>query len=94
MRLINLKITGFRRLADINVNLDGDVIAIVGPNEAGKSTLLDAMNSLQNDESIDRFDITRGKTYKESDPIIEARFLLEPEEIEFAGSLGGIGKPR
>ncbi len=31
----------FRRFESARVNLDASVIALVGPNEAGKSTLLD-----------------------------------------------------
>lgn len=43
MRLIKAEISGFGRLAGAKVNLDNKVIAVVGPNEAGKTTLLKAL---------------------------------------------------
>ncbi|MCA2230409.1 AAA family ATPase [Nonomuraea aurantiaca] len=38
MRLINSRIRGYGKLGDTKTNLDAKVIAIVGPNEAGKAT--------------------------------------------------------
>jgi uncharacterized protein YhaN len=39
MRLISARIRGYGRIVDSKINLDAKVIAIVGPNEAGKTTL-------------------------------------------------------
>lgn len=44
MRLKRVKIFGFKTFADrIEVNLDGGIIAVVGPNGCGKSNLVDAI---------------------------------------------------
>lgn len=43
MRLISAHVRGYGRIVDSKVNLDAKVIAIVGPNEAGKTTLLNAL---------------------------------------------------
>ena len=44
MRLIAVELTGYRRFADpTRIDVDGPLTAIVGPNEAGKTSLLDAM---------------------------------------------------
>ena len=43
MWLVWLNLRHFRRFQDARVNLDAPVIALVGPNEAGKSTLLEAI---------------------------------------------------
>jgi uncharacterized protein YhaN len=37
VRLVKAEISGFGRLAAGKVNLDNKVLAIVGPNEAGKT---------------------------------------------------------
>lgn len=43
MRLISAHVQGYGRIVDSKINLDAKVIAIVGPNEAGKTTLLKAL---------------------------------------------------
>ncbi len=43
MRVSRIKFTGFRRLADTATRLDGDLTAFVGFNEAGKTSMLDAL---------------------------------------------------
>ncbi|MGI8608501.1 MAG: ATP-binding protein [Candidatus Dormibacteria bacterium] len=45
MRLVQLRVRGFRRLRDLAIDLDHDRVLIVGPNEAGKSTLMEALLS-------------------------------------------------
>ena len=43
MRLKRVKIFGFKRLPTTEIDLDGDIIAIVGPNGCGKSNIVDAI---------------------------------------------------
>lgn len=42
-KLISAEIKNYGRLVDCSIRLDEKVIAVVGPNEAGKSTLLKAL---------------------------------------------------
>jgi len=47
MRMVSLRIAGFRRFErETTLDLTPRVLAVVGPNEAGKSTLLDALEFL------------------------------------------------
>jgi len=45
VKLLQLRVRGFRRLKDLVVDLDHDRLLVVGPNEAGKSTLMEALLS-------------------------------------------------
>ena len=45
MKLLELRVRGFRKLKDLAVDLDHDRVLVVGPNEAGKSTLMETLLS-------------------------------------------------
>ena len=41
MRLVEIELTGFRRFEETTrINVNGSVVCFVGPNEAGKSSIL------------------------------------------------------
>src|SRR5258706_5272058 len=94
MRLINAKITGFRRFENVNINLDSRIVAIVGPNEAGKSSLLQALLSLNASDPFNKTDLSRGMSINDEDTVVEALFLLDEEERNFARGLDGVGDPK
>ena len=78
MRLLKLKVVNFRRFAgEQSIDLNEDLIALVGPNEAGKSSVLDALALLCRSSVPSAADTTRG-TDGPSD--ISGLFLLEPED--------------
>jgi energy-coupling factor transporter ATP-binding protein EcfA2 len=82
MRLISAKITGFRRLADgYEIKLNTDPVCIVGPNAAGKSSLLDALEHLNHEGEFAVKDRTRVPQGAPMDPIVEARFELADRDM-------------
>lgn len=52
MRLISARVQGYGRIIDSKINLDAKVIAIVGPNEAGKTTLLKALAHVDGETAV------------------------------------------
>lgn len=93
MDLIKAQLKGFRRFSDITIDLDENVIAIVGPNEAGKSSILDALASVRNSSPF-RADLTRGADPDSKQRIVELTFVLDDEELAYVGQLDGVGQPR
>jgi len=94
MRLIRCDIRGFRRFEKASINLDADLIAVVGPNEAGKTSLLQAMATIEADDRFSDKDITRGVDYSNEHRLVELRFLLNAEEQKLVDQVRGQGQPR
>jgi energy-coupling factor transporter ATP-binding protein EcfA2 len=87
MRLIGVQIKGFRRFGDtVNVRLLESLIAVVGQNEAGKTSFLQALQELNSSDPIADRDRTRGL----SEPTeVEATFTLDEGDQEELGSVNG-----
>ena len=56
LRLISVQVSGYRRLAEAKVNLASKIIAVVGPNEAGKTSLLEVLARLDSSEAVPALD--------------------------------------
>lgn len=60
MRLVSLTFAGYRRFGErTKINLDGKLIALVGPNEAGKTTILEALARMLDESPISQRERTR-----------------------------------
>ena len=94
MRLIKAYINEFRRFEEATIDLDCELLAIVGPNEAGKSSLLAALMSTKNDQTFKKTDITRTTSQSKIETSIKLLFLLNKEEQQLAKKFNGIGEPR
>ncbi len=75
MRLVWLQLQGYRRFEDAKINLDAPVIALVGPNEAGKSSLLKALLDVVRPGEFGERNFTRD--VGPGNPLLEASFLLD-----------------
>jgi predicted ATP-dependent endonuclease of OLD family len=75
MRLIKVGCERYKRFRErVEMDVDEKVIAIVGPNEAGKSSWLEALAHLETDEAFPTSVRTRGTT---AQPKVWARFVLD-----------------
>lgn len=84
MRLVKASVTGFGRIASADINLDRRVIAIVGPNEAGKSTLLDALTHIETRKLFPAARRTRGRIPGLGDDVVvvELSYTLEEDDLK------------
>lgn len=80
MRLVSARIRGYGRLADAKVNLDSKVIAVVGPNEAGKTTFLKALAYLSNGASLSVIERSRGAAVTDETRVVEVKFALDDDD--------------
>ena len=75
-----MKIHGFGRLGDCKVNLDSKVIAVVGPNEAGKTTLLRALAYIDSNGMLSVAERTRDMTVADDDEVVRCRYILDDDD--------------
>jgi hypothetical protein len=86
MLLKSLEVAGFRRFQNsTKINLDAKVVGIVGPNEAGKSSLLSALLHLNNRTAFrkagaDR-ETSRNRTVNDADIILTATYLIDDDDL-------------
>lgn len=80
MRLVKAEIQGFGRLAEGRVNLDSKVIAVVGPNEAGKTTLLRALAFIDNKATLTPSERSRGLNIPDDFTVVRVQYVLTKDE--------------
>lgn len=83
MELFSVSLEGYRRFRDRTMlRTNGKLLALVGPNEAGKSSILAALSSVNTTEALEPEDVARGAN--PADLEIVASFLLDHEECAAA----------
>jgi hypothetical protein len=67
------------------LNVDGPLIAVVWPDEAGKTSLLDAMAHISREEPFARTEFTDRRTLDCKRCVVPADYAVEPEDCKTAG---------
>ena len=82
MNLVWFEVEGYKRFFNKSkINLDGKLVAIVGPNEAGKTSLLRCLHHISTNEAFSSKgaaqEITRGKDLSKDHVVAEWTFALD-----------------
>src|SRR4051794_35263115 len=99
MRLIWVELSGYRRFEKKSrMNVDSKLVAIIGPNEAGKSSFLKALQKLNDTEPFistgGERELTRDAQIPNDQTIIKAGFLLEAEDWKAVAHIPGAANIR
>jgi energy-coupling factor transporter ATP-binding protein EcfA2 len=80
MHLYQLRLVNYRRFADATINLDSKMVAILGPNESGKSSLLDALALFNNEDRVQPAELRRGSDKSDGRLVGELTYRLRDDE--------------
>ncbi len=81
MRLISARIRGAGRLLDTTIKLDQKLVAIVGPNEAGKTTLLRALAYVDAADALSPAERSRASAgVTDATPVVSLRYRVSDED--------------
>ncbi|MGW1449681.1 AAA family ATPase [Micromonospora sp. NPDC002411] len=94
MRLTKIEFNGYKRLRDTGCNVDGKLIAFVGPNEAGKSSILAALTWILQPRALESRERSRGANITDETEVVRATFTLAPEDLAAIAHLECSNPPR
>lgn len=90
---MRIETNGYKRFAPDNgmsrLEVDSALVAIIGPNEAGKTSLLRAACRLDDDDAISDADRTRLAGIQDDHHIIEGFYQIQPDDREQLQDLFG-----
>ena len=80
MHSYQLRLINYRRFVDATINVDSKMVAILGPNESGKSSLLDALDLFNDQNRVPPTHLRRGTDPSDDRPVAELLYRLTEEE--------------
>jgi hypothetical protein len=94
MRLVRVDFRGYKRLRSTTINLDAPVVAVVGPNQAGKTSLLSALAHLSVDGPFVRGELTRKTSPAPNAVILRGWFALDRPDMSLVAGIPGAAAAR
>ena len=90
MHLRQLRVNTYRRFQETHtLRFAGKLTALLGPNEAGKTSLLHALAHLSHERPFEQNDITRDEDAGD-EPLVEGRFFLDSADRDEISKVQGV----
>lgn len=94
MKLISVALHGYKRFEQrSSMNVDGKLVAVVGPNESGKSSFLESLMHLNHTDPLNTSgaarEMTRNINIPDDQTAIEATYLLDDDDREALSNVHG-----
>lgn len=93
MRVVHIHFRGFQRLVDTGCNTDGKMIAFVGPNEAGKTTVLRALRWFTDGGELAPVQVNKRANPQPDTAVVEVKYWIDDRDKEIVGSVGASALP-
>lgn len=86
MRLLKLRLHGYRRFREPQtLRVEGRLVALVGPNEGGKTSILEALVRVTEETQFStdpaKRELSRGASIKPDQVVLAALFAVEPKDL-------------
>lgn len=94
MRAVWATVQGAGRLVDASIKLGPRLIAVVGPNEAGKSTLLRALSRIETGDALAPAERSRGGHVDDASAFVSVHYRLDDDDRLEVDDLGLVELPR
>jgi hypothetical protein len=95
MKVTKIAFKGYQRLVDTACNTDGKLIAFLGPNEAGKTTVLRALDWYSHGGgALPAPCRNKLSPPAASDAVVEVTYWLEPEDMQSLNDIEFVGTPQ
>ncbi|MGD9961092.1 AAA family ATPase [Nocardioides sp.] len=87
MHCTRIEVKGYKRLADTSTSLHRPLTAVVGLNEAGKSSLLQALRWLSSGGSLPTTAYNRSRPPAPGTKVVRAHFALSDDDLELIADI-------
>lgn len=96
MHCIRIRFESYKRLADASCNTDARILAFVGSNESGKSSMLEGLVWLTDgqDDALPAVYENRSREVADASVVVEAIFELSPDDLGLLDGLDLAQPPR